>query len=83
VVVAAVGAVGRGSGAATGNGFGVAAFTAGGVVAPVHCASMMKYATGASWVFLGASGMGVSEVVAVEALGVAVSLRRFLHLEPL
>jgi len=34
-------------------------------------------------VFLGASGMGVSEAVAVEVLGVAVSLRRFFDLEPL
>ena len=33
--------------------------------------------------FLGASGMGVSKTVAVEALGVAVSLRRFLDFEPL
>ena len=42
---------------------------------------MMKCAIGTSWVFLGASGMGVSETVAVEALGVAVSLRHFLDLE--
>jgi len=34
-------------------------------------------------VLLGASGMGVSEAIAVEALGVAVSLRRFLDFEPL
>jgi len=33
-------------------------------------------------VLLGASGMGVSEAIAVEALGVAVSLRRFLDFEP-
>jgi len=33
--------------------------------------------------FLGASGVGVSEMVAVEALGVAVSLRHFLDFEPL
>jgi len=32
--------------------------------------------------FLGASGMRVSEAVAVERLGVAVSLRRFLDFEP-
>jgi len=44
---------------------------------------MMKSAIGASWVLLGASGMAVSEMVAVEALGVAVSLRRFIDLEPL
>jgi len=44
---------------------------------------MMKCAIGASWVLLGASGMGVSETVAVQALGVAVSLRRFLDFAPL
>jgi len=44
---------------------------------------MMKCAIGASWVFLGASGMGVSKTAAVEALGVAVSLGRFLDFEPL
>jgi len=44
---------------------------------------MVKCAIGASWLLLGASGMGVSETVAVEALGVAVSLRRFLDFEAL
>jgi len=44
---------------------------------------MMKCAIGASWVFLGVSGMGVYEAVAVEALGVSVSLGRFLDLDPL
>jgi len=44
---------------------------------------MVKCAIGTSWVFLGASGVGVSETVAVEALGVAVSLRSFLDFEPL
>ena len=83
MVVAAVRALGRRAGAATGNGFGLSAFGAGGVLAALRCASMMKWAIGASWVFLGASGMGVSEVVAVEALGVAVHLRRFFDLEPL
>jgi len=43
----------------------------------------MKCAIGTSRVFLGASGMGVSEMVVVEALGVVVSFRRFLDLEPL
>jgi len=38
---------------------------------------MVKCAIAGGGVFLGASGMGVSEPVAVEALGVAVSLRRF------
>jgi len=41
---------------------------------------MIKRTKGAGGVFLGASGMGVSEMVAVEALGVAVSLCRFLDL---
>jgi len=44
---------------------------------------MVKCAIGASWMLLGASGMGVSEAVAVEALGVAGSLRHFLDFEPL
>jgi len=44
---------------------------------------MVKWAIGTSWVFLGASGMGVSKTVAVEVLGVAVSLRHFLDCEPL
>jgi len=44
---------------------------------------MVKCAIGTSWVLLGASGMGMSETVAVEALGVAVSLRSFLDFEPL
>ena len=38
---------------------------------------MVKYAIGTSWVILGALGVGVSETVAVEALGVAVNLHRF------
>jgi len=44
---------------------------------------MVKWAIGTSWVLLGASGMGVSEKIAVDTLGVAVSLRRFLEFEPL
>jgi len=44
---------------------------------------MVKCAIGTSWVFLGPSGVGVSEAVGVEALGVAVSVRRFLDFEPL
>ena len=83
LVVAAVQAVGRGGGAAAGNGFGVTAFGAGGVLAAVSCASMMKCAIGARWVFVGASGMGVSEGVAVEALGVVICFRPFLDLQPL
>jgi len=44
---------------------------------------MMKRTVGAGGVLLGASGSGVSESIAGGALGVAVSLRRFLDLEPL
>jgi len=44
---------------------------------------MLKCAIGASRVFLGALGMGVSKAVAVKGLGVAVSLRRFIDFEPL
>jgi len=44
---------------------------------------MVKCAIGTIWVFLGASGVGVSKTVAVEALGVAVSLHHFLNFEPL
>ena len=44
---------------------------------------MVKCAIGASWVLLGASGMGVSETVAVKGLGVPVSLRCFLDFKPL
>ena len=42
---------------------------------------MMKRTMGAGGVFLGASGSGVSEAVAVGRLGVAVSVRRFLDFE--
>jgi len=75
--------VGGGGGAAAGNGLGVATFRAGGVLASVSCASMMKHRVGAGGVFLGASGRDVSETGAVDALGVAVSLRCFFDLEPL
>jgi len=44
---------------------------------------MMKRTIRAGGVFLGASGMGVSESIAIGTLGVAVSLGRFLDLEPL
>jgi len=69
--------------AAAGNRFGVAVFGAGGVLAAVSCATMMKCTIGASWVFLGASGIGVSLAERVESLGVAVYVRRFVDLEPL
>jgi len=42
---------------------------------------MMKRTVGAGGVFLAASGSGVSESIAVGALGVALSLGRFLDLE--
>jgi len=44
---------------------------------------MVKPTVGAGGVFMGASSMGVSEPVAVEALGVVVSLRHFCDFEPL
>jgi len=44
---------------------------------------MMMRTVGTGGVFLGSSGSTVSESVAVGALGVAVSLRRFLHFEQL
>ena len=43
---------------------------------------MVKCTVGAGGVLLGASGMGVSKMIAVGALGVSVSLGRFLDLEP-
>jgi len=42
---------------------------------------MMKRTKGAGGVFLGASGIGVSESVAVGALGIAVGLRSLLDFE--
>jgi len=44
---------------------------------------MMKRTIQAGGVLLDASGMGVSESITVGALGVAVSLGRYLDLEPL
>jgi len=41
----------------------------------------MKRTVGAGGLLLSASGRGVSESVAVGALGVAVSLSRFLNVE--
>jgi len=83
MVVPTVGAVGGGGGAAVRDGPGVASFWAGEVLASVSPTSMMKRTVGAGGVLLGASGMGVSKSVALGALGVAVSLRRFHNLEPL
>ena len=83
MVVTAVWAVGGEGGAAAGDGLGIAALGACGVLASLSRASMMKHTEGAGGVFLGASGMGMSESIVVGALGVAVSLRCFLDLEPL
>jgi len=44
---------------------------------------MMKRTVGAGGVFLGVSGSSVSKSVVVGALGVAVSMCRFLDLESL
>jgi len=81
MVVTIVGVVGGGGGAEAGDGLGVAAFGAGGGLASMSRASMMKGTVGAGGVLLGALGRGVSESIAVGALGVAVSLRRFRNFE--
>ena len=83
MVVTTVRAVGVGDGAAAGDGLGVTALGAGGVLAYVSQASMMKRRVGAGAVFLGASGRDVSKSVAVGTLSVRVSLRRFLDLKSL
>jgi len=44
---------------------------------------MMKRTVGEGGVFLGASGRGVFKSIGVGALGVAVSLYRFLDFQPL
>ena len=81
MVVATVWTVGAGGGAAAGDALKVPALGAGMVLAPMCRASMMKGIVGADGVFLGASGIGVSKSIAIGALGVAVSLRRFCDLE--
>ena len=83
MVVTTVRAVGGGGWAAAGDGLGVATLGAGDVLASVSRASMIKQTVGAGGLLLGASGTGVSESIAVGALGVAISFRRFLDLEPL
>jgi len=83
MVVPAFGAVGGGGWTAVRDGPGVASLWAGGVLAWVNRTSMMKRTVGAGGVRLGASGMGVSELVAVGVLGVAVSLRCSLDPERL
>ena len=82
MVVVTVRVVGVGSGAAGGDCLEVATLGAVGVLASVGRMSMMKGTEGAGGVFLGASGRGVSKSIAVGALGVAVSLARFLDLKP-
>jgi len=81
VVIATIGAVGWGGGAAVGNGLKVAAFGACGVLVSVGRTIVMKCTVGAGGVFLGASGMGVSESVAVGALGEAGGLRGLFDFE--
>jgi len=81
VVVTTVRAVGVGDGAAAGDGLGVTALGAGGVLAYVSQASMMKRRVGAGAVFLGASGRDVSKSVAVGTLGIARGFRRVFNLE--
>jgi len=71
---------GGGDGGADRDGPGGSSLWGGGVWASGGCTSMMKSTVGAGGVLLGASGMRVSELVAVGALGVVVSLRRFLDL---
>ena len=82
MVVTEVEAVwGRGR-AGAGDSLRVTALGAGGVLTSEGRTSMMKRIVGAGGVFLGALGIGVSETVAVCALGVVVSLRCFFDLEP-
>jgi len=81
MVAPTVGVVGEGGGAAVGDGARVASLWAGGVLVSVRRTSMMKRMVGAGGVLLGASGMGVSEWVAVGALGVGVSQRRLSRFE--
>jgi len=83
VVITTVGAMGGGRETAAGDGLGIASLGAGGVLTLMGRTSMMKRTVRAGGVFLGASGMGVSESVTGGTLGVAVSLGRFLDLEPL
>jgi len=81
VVIITVGAVRGRCGKPVRNGFGVTTLGAGEALPSVSRASMMKRTVGAGGMFLGASGRGVSKLVAVGTLGVAVSLHRFLDLE--
>ena len=82
MVAATVGAVGGGGWAAARDGPGVAPPGAGGVLAPVCRMSMVKRTEGARGVGLLASLGGVSEAVAVVALGVPVGVDDFFDFEP-
>ena len=81
MVVATIGAPGRGGRAAARDGFGVASLGAGGVLASVGRTSMVKRTIGARGVFLGAALSGVTVAVAVGALGVSVRLHCLFNLE--
>jgi len=81
VVITAVEAVGRGGGTAVRDSPGGASLGTSWVSASVSRVSMMKHTVGASGVFLGSSGRGVSNGIAVGTLGIVVSLCRFLNLE--
>jgi len=74
-------AEGWGGGAAAGDGLGVGALGARGVLASVSQASMMKRTVGTCGMLQVHRGDHMSESVAIGLLGVAVSLRRFLDLE--
>ena len=73
--------MGRRGGRAVREGPGVASLGAGGVLLSLYQASVLKGTIGAGGVFLGASGRGVSEAVAVAGLGVATILRHFRDLD--
>ena len=83
MVITAVWAVWGGGGASAGDDLEVSALGVCGVLASVGRASMMKRTVGAGGMFLGTSVSSLSESIAVDALGVGVSLRRFLDLDPL
>jgi len=73
----------EGGRAVAGDLFGIAAIGAGGALASVSSASIVKRKVGPGGVFLTPSGGGVSKSVAVGTLGVALTLRHFLDLKAL
>ena len=81
MAVTAARAVGGAGGAAVGDGLGVTARGAGGVLANVGRANIMKGTIGAGGVFPPRPESGLSKSVAVGALRVSVSLCRFLDLQ--